>query len=204
MQKVAGLSIWWGLSPQLAIIVGLYLLHSAWWALALEGIILSLGLIVAVQNGWKPHVGSLARRHLLFIAVHLLAGPALALVWQSRNTEALAALLASVQVTQHTMGLALLLHCTAVPLLEELFWRAALPGKGRCLVRSDLLFALYHTLILILFLPPLLWLLALTILTGAAWTWRREVERSKGLLPALVLHATADLSLLLTVSIMVY
>ena len=204
MRKSGELSIWWGLLPHVALIIGLYLLHSAWWALALEGIILGSGLAVASLHGWRPLAGTLARRHLVPTLIHLLAGPALFLVWQNQNTDALRALLASIQVNRNTMWLAILLHCTAVPLLEELFWRGALLTKGRGLATSDILFAVYHILILILFVPTPLWPLSVVILMGAAWMWRREVQRSNGVLPAIIFHAAADLSLLVTVSILVF
>ena len=204
MRRASGLSIWWGLVPHLALVIGLYLFHSAWWALTLEGAILGSGLAVASIRGWRPSVGSLAGRHIAPFLIHLLAGPALFLVWQNQNTDALRALLASIQVSRHTMWLAILLHCTAVPLLEELFWRGALLSKGRGVAKSDILFAAYHILILALFVPMPLWPFSLAILIGAAWVWRREVQRSNGVLPAIIFHAAADLSLLSTVSILVY
>lgn len=204
MRRENYLSTWWGLLPHLALIIGLYLLHSAWWALGLEGGILAAGLGTAFMRGWRPQAGSLAGRHLFLLVVHLLAGPALSLIWQNQDTDAMRALLASIQVSEQSFRLTIVLHCSGVPLLEELFWRGALFRRGRGLKKPDILFALYHILILVLFLPSFLWLLSLVVLTGTAWLWRQEVERSRGLLPAFIFHVTADLSLLLTVSILVY
>jgi membrane protease YdiL (CAAX protease family) len=203
MRRENYLSTWWGLLPHLALVIGLYILHSAWWALGLEGIILLVGLWIAFRRGFRPQAGTFAGRHLLLLVVHLLAGPVLLLLWQDQDPEVLRALLASIRVNRQTMWVAVLLHCTGVPLLEELFWRGALFKKGVGLYKPDILFALYHILILVLFLPFFLRLLSLVVLTGTAWLWRQEVERSNGVLPAILFHAAADLSLLFAVSILV-
>ncbi len=193
------LHIAWAIVPHVALIIGLYIFHNAWIALAIEAAILSVGLWSAYHKGWRPLWGRLGFRLTPFVALHLLAGPLLLFLWRGQDPAALKELLASVGVGPGAFPLLIVLHSVAVPVVEELFWRGVLYRSGRGLVWPDVLFALYHVLVLILFLPLILFCPALIVLAGAAWFWRQEVQRSGGIAPAVLLHAASDLSLLLSV-----
>lgn len=87
------------------------------------------------------------------------------------------------------------------PWLEEWFWRGLLLDEARGLSPVDFLFAGYHLFILALFVSLPWMAFAFTVLTLTGWLWRRVALRTGSLLPAVISHMLADLSILLVLFI---
>ena len=66
------------------------------------------------------------------------------------------------------------------------------------LVIQDLLFACYHAGLLSLFFEPSLLVASLVVLAASAWLWRRMVMLTDGIGIAILLHAAADISIIMT------
>jgi membrane protease YdiL (CAAX protease family) len=81
------------------------------------------------------------------------------------------------------------------PILEELFWRGLLLRPARGVDRYDVLFALYHVLVLWLFLGWGWILLAVVSLVVAGWWWRRIALAQGGLLLPVLSHLAAGIGI---------
>ncbi len=81
------------------------------------------------------------------------------------------------------------------PVIEEAFWRHLLtsPARGPALV--DFIFGGFHLMILILFVDPFWLVLAFLILATTSWCWRTITRLTGSLLPAIIFHIAADLSI---------
>jgi len=186
-----------GLLPQFVIIIGIYLFSNAWIALGIEGFLLGSVLVAWIIRGWRPRLGRIPRVTIPFTLMHLASGPVLMLLWR-QDPENITTILQRLNVHDSQWPLLIFLHCTAVPLFEELYWRGILFSNSKKPVPADLFFSLYHAGILAVLLPPILWPASLVSLAGAAYIWRRLTILGNGIIPAIILHATADISLLIT------
>ena len=86
--------------------------------------------------------------------------------------------------------------------LEEYFWRGFLGNSSSQPVLNDFWYSGYHVIVLAGKMSW--WWLAgiFVVLAGAAWLWRQMNHWSRGLLPSLIFHFTADASIMLTVYLM--
>ena len=84
---------------------------------------------------------------------------------------------------------------TVHPVLEETFWRGLLPDR----LLSDILFAGFHVLVMVLFLSWIWVLTGFLILCAAAFLWRMSKKKTGGLLVPILSHAVADFAIVLGV-----
>lgn len=202
----AAAPLWLAVLPYAAVAVGLHLWHSALLAVGLYHGVLVCALLAhphrpplrSLSTGWNA-----ASALPLIVAVALIA-PLTPLLWPIAVPtglaleDALAALgLAELAVPFAAYSL------IANPALEELFWRGLLADPRPGPAPVDLLFAGYHALVLMLFLPGLWVLLAVTALAAASWIWRRTAASSGGLAIPWLTHLAADLAVVIGVALTV-
>jgi membrane protease YdiL (CAAX protease family) len=85
------------------------------------------------------------------------------------------------------------------PWIEEYYWRGYLTSPSRGIVLNDLFFAGYHLIVLAGYMANI-WLIALFAgLTAGAWFWRQMNRLNGGLLPSIISHFTADLTVMLVI-----
>jgi hypothetical protein len=82
------------------------------------------------------------------------------------------------------------------PWLEETYWRAWLSRQSKIPVAEDFWFAGFHLLILWPYVSFGWLLLALIILSAAAWLWRQIFRQTDSLFIPAIAHLLADFSVL--------
>ncbi len=184
--------------PYIAILVGLYAIGSGWAAMLLYHI----GILLvwtrtkrekdlrSLVSGWNGRVAA------AFSVVCLGSGVALYVLWPlitgDGDGSELAEKLESFGLTG-VVWVAFMIYYTLVnPWLEELFWRGMLGSDSKGLVPSDALFAGYHILVLVRFVPWYWALIVAVTLVGTAWLWRQIGRRYSGLLVPVATHLLAD------------
>ena len=186
----------------LAVGLGLFVFHSAWGALlgfhaailgslliAKPGIPISI-LIKSTNVKW------------IFLSVLLTgtSGIALFLLWDwFQVADDLPMQLARLGFTSSSWVPFITYFAAVNPFLEEYFWRGYLGDPAETLYSSDLLYAGFHSLILIGRVPPGSILFALVMLTLAGWFWRQISREDRGLLAPVLGHMAADLTIILAV-----
>ena len=106
----------------------------------------------------------------------------------------------SIGLTERTWLPFIAYYAFATPLIEEFYWRGLLGGhRTNRIMPGDLFFAGYHLLVLpgkvgAIWLPVIFLLLSLV-----AWLWRHVNKVSGGLLPSVLSHFTADISVILAI-----
>jgi membrane protease YdiL (CAAX protease family) len=87
------------------------------------------------------------------------------------------------------------------PLIEELFWRGLLDGKGIKFLLVDLLFAGYHTLVLIFFIKIEWAFIAAIIIFIASVVWRKIDKSNNGIIISYLSHLAADISIIIAINL---
>ncbi|MHB0936468.1 MAG: CPBP family glutamic-type intramembrane protease [Armatimonadota bacterium] len=188
--------------PYLAVIAGMYLLHSAWASVFLYHLGMAGVLLVERRWGEARKLGA-GLQPLQMTATGffgLSGGVLLYLLWPLLGLPAgFADSLANLGITKAVWPLFLGYFCLVNPWLEEVYWRGYLRDDAARPVPNDALFAGYHVLVMASFVwwP---WLIVVLLgLTGAGWLWRQQARLTKGLVVPMVSHLIADASILLTV-----
>jgi len=188
--------------PYLAVVVGMFGLHSAWGAVF--GYHLGMMLVLSLDGGWPG-----ARRFGAGMqpwpltatgAFGLSGGVLLYLCWPLLGLPPeFSQQLAALGISSATWPLFLAYFCLVNPWLEELYWRGYLGDDAWRPVWNDLFFAGYHLLVL----SPFVWWpwlgVVLVGLVSAGWLWRQMARITRGLLIPLVSHFLADAAIMLTV-----
>jgi membrane protease YdiL (CAAX protease family) len=187
------------LLPYVAVLIGLYLFHSAWIVL----IIYHGGIILLLQKEkqWKTvqqlFKGWITRWGLLLIVLGLLAGVSFQILWPILGLQET---LSKNMIAFHLEGWSFFLWTAYFflmnPFFEEAFWRGYLGNNASNVVANDFWFAGYHVLVLLFFIPALWCLIAFFCLAATAWLWRRIVTKSGGLLMPTLSHLAADVSVM--------
>jgi len=187
-------------APYVAVLIGLYWLHSAWLAILLYhaaiglfiGITRPPGLLHKLKTGWHPGVGS-----GLSICC-ACAGPAFVLLWPliTDDPDSLGRILASFGLGGASLWIFALYFATVHPVIEEAFWRVGTAPNLRSITFDDLAFAGYHFLVLIQFVQPFWAVVSVVVLTSAAWLWRLAAARYGGLAVPVVSHAVSGISIM--------
>jgi len=188
--------------PYLAVMIGLYALHSAW--VAMVGYHLGMIGVLCLCRGWRfarMRISPALRGWLLVAAlVGLSVGGGIYLCWPLLGSpDLLRAALSRIGIAPATWPLFILYFCAVNPWLEEFFWRGYLHDAARGVTLNDLLFAGYHLLVLIMFFAWPWLVLTLVLLTASAWTWRQVNRVSDSMLLSTICHLFADAGILLTV-----
>jgi membrane protease YdiL (CAAX protease family) len=191
------------LIPYLSMILGLHVFKSAWLAFAFyHGLVLAVLLLTGGQRivvrlfkgwNWKVALGSALFGLLGGIVLFTLAPLA------GVNAERITPALSLLGLSGTSWLLFVLYHSLVNPWFEEALWRGTLGSEKKTLVLNDVLFSLYHVLVLILFLEWQWILLSALLLTLAAWLWRQLARKYKGLIIPVISHACADASIMFVV-----
>ncbi|MFT5466448.1 MAG: membrane protease YdiL (CAAX protease family) [Verrucomicrobiales bacterium] len=195
-----GLRFW----PYIAMLLGLWWLHSAWAAAVIYHVGIALGLamrpsaIGQIKLGWNwPLAGlSVVVGAMIFFSVWLITP----MILPDSNTVPRALNLTGLGSLNVLIWFAI--YSTIVnPVLEELCWREIVhPVTSSCWrphVR-DFEFMAYH-LVSVFYLFPWNWVMiggAIPTLAGAAWIWRIMRDRFGGLAIPIFSHALADAAII--------
>ena len=184
------------LLPYIAVLLGLFLLSSGWAALLLYQVGM-VGCLLAWSPPLRRGTGAGRRAPGVVLAGVLAGGLPVLVLWVPLGLDRVAA----VRLTALGLSGISLLACFGSlvlvhPVLEELFWRGALGSRRPGPAAEDVLFAGYHALVLMIFLPwP--WVAASTAaIAVTGWWWRRLAAASGGLLLPVISHVAADLGIL--------
>lgn len=187
--------------PYLAVVVGLYLLESAWAAILLyhAGLVTVVtlgkpgGVTHALRWGWH------ARAAVAGSIVCAAGGVLIYLLWPHIALEGgtLSETLSRVGLAGTSWWLFGVYFVAVHPVLEEIGWRGYLAPARQGPHPIDVAFAGYHVLVLVLFVKPFWVVIAFAVLVIASWGWRWVVRWKSGLGVVLASHAAANLSIFL-------
>lgn len=195
--------------PYVAVLIGMYLLSSGWAAMLLyhAGVLLVLFSLKektdssALLRGWNMGAATLS-------IVCLGSGVVLFLLWPIIAADADGSVLTQKLADLGLSGFSWLgftvYYALVNPWLEELYWRGVLGSKSKRPAASDFLFAGYHVLVLIKFVPWFWALFAAVTLVATAWIWRQIANRYGGLLVPTVAHLAADASIVIAAHIVAF
>ncbi|GAB4442076.1 MAG: hypothetical protein Kow0031_24120 [Anaerolineae bacterium] len=193
--------------PYAAVIVGLYMLHSAWASILLYHA--GMVAVLAATRSWQvgqPITGWQSRLAMAVVAaVSASAGIAIFVLWPIMKLPqlALAVELTRLGLQDFNWSLFIFYYFTVNPVLEELFWRGCLGSNSRLPTWNDAWFAGYHLLVIFLFVDwP--WLAAsFALLVAVAWFWRQLAGHYHSLWPPIISHAAADFGIIGAVFLLV-
>lgn len=191
------------LVPYITVGAGLYVFHNAWLAIfAYHMGMLCIILLAEKKPPVKYLFTSNNYKAPLILAVIGVCGGVLLFVLASflAIPGNFASYTYSIGLTERTWLPFMAYYVLTTPFIEEYYWRGLLLGKlTNRTIASDLFFAGYHLLVLAgkigtVWLPVIFLLLLLV-----AWLWRRFNKTSGGLLPSVLSHFTADISIILAI-----
>jgi len=181
--------------PYLAVLAGLYWLHSAWVAILLY----HLGMIALLTGAkqWSRARSLISGCALWQVPVMALggisAGAILFFLWPLMGISAtFGTHLAGLGLTSTRWPFFFGYFILINPWLEELYWRDYLGNASRFLSWNDLFFAGYHLLVLAFFVCWYWLLLTLCVLVAVAWFWRQLARQNGGLCAPMLSHLFAD------------
>ena len=189
------------LMPYLAVGLGLLVFHNAWVAiLAYHAGILLILRIAGYKNPISFRITIPIWKLLAFAAAGGIGGIAVLILWPFvLVSSSLMGMLEQWGLTHVTWPLFIAYSALVNPWLEELYWRGWLGSADRRPVGNDAAFAGFHLFILAPFISVTWLIVTLVIMTVAAWLWRQVTRRAKSLLPAVLSHLAADVSILLAI-----
>lgn len=189
--------------PYVAVLIGMYLFHSAWTALLLY----HTGILVIIRqrrpsNLWKtvwagaknPWTGPA-------VAAGALAAPTVYFLWPllHLSENVLPLWMAKYGLTGWPWLLLIPYFSLVHPVLEEIHWRGIAPERFIPLCRQDLFFAGYHVLVLCQLVHWPWLILVFSVLVGSSIVWRWTANRFEGCLLPILSHAAADAGVLVGV-----
>ena len=188
--------------PYLAIGAGIYAFKNAW--ITLIGYHLTLLLILSLARPAIRFKILLQTRSLAWIRRSLFASAGIGITIFFLHpylgfVDDYSSRLEALGLNPSTWPAFLTYITLTNPFLEEFFWRAHLGSEAPTLHFTDVLYAGYHGLVLVLFVQPWMVLLSLAVLTLSGWLWRRIYRMEGGLLVPVAGHMAADFFILLAV-----
>ena len=193
------------LAPYPAMVLGMVVLHNAWAAILIyhASMILIMAFSTSGITVKQFFYSRRTRLPLLMALIGIGEGVLVRVLWQYLSIPSdLANYLYTIGLTETTWPWFLVYFIVVNAALEEYYWRGFLGNSSRSPVLNDLWYSGYHVIVLAGKMNWL-WLVAIFIvLAGAAWLWRQMNHWSRGLLPSLTFHFTADASIMLTVYLM--
>ncbi|NIA28394.1 MAG: CPBP family intramembrane metalloprotease [Actinobacteria bacterium] len=188
------------LLPFVAVGTGLYVLHSAWFAiLCYHFLILTMLLLHWKQfslrilfKGWN------SRLAFLLTLIGFLSGPAIYFAWpmMQSNDSSLQVKLAQLGLHGKSLLIFCIYYAISTPLFEETFWRGLFANTSNHPAWPDIFFAGYHVLVLVLFVKPVFVILSFLVLVITAWVWRLIAKKFNGLFIPLLSHFATGLSII--------
>lgn len=186
--------------PYLAVVVGMYLLHSAWASILFYHA--GMVMVLTATRSWgtgRPVSGGHAWLVLLGVAAaSATAGIIIFVLWPIMKLPQLVLAAELVKLGLQNAGwiLFILYYFTVNPVLEELFWRGYLGSTSRLPTWNDAWFSGYHLLVIFLFVGWPWLILSFVILLTVAWFWRQLTDHYQSLWPPIASHAAADFGII--------
>jgi hypothetical protein len=191
--------------PYLAVWAGLFLFHSAWFALAgfQLGILFSyllfrpnipISIVFKSKNPKKVLIGA------LFCGA---SGIALYFLWGVFGiANDLPAQLSAIGLNSSSWPVFIAYFSLVNPFIEEYFWRGVFGDNSKKPTVGDIVYAGYHAVVLWGRVNPFSIVFAVILLAFAGWLWRQIAREDDGLLAPVLGHMAADFSVLLTIYLM--
>jgi membrane protease YdiL (CAAX protease family) len=185
--------------PYAAVLVGLYVLESAWAAVLLY----HAGVIaIWFAAGRRPQARALLsglrpRFAIPLVLAGLAVAPIVYFAWPHVALDPeMRAVLARFGLRGFPLAAFAVYSALANPALEELLWRGVLFAETRQPAPGDAVFAGYHVIVLAVVVEWPFALAAALVLAAAAWIWRVVAARSGGLAVPWLSHLAADLAVI--------
>ena len=193
------------LLPVWAVLVGLYVFKNAMLAIGLYHVLMVIVLIFAravpvvrrLPCGWSSRMGPwlIAAGCCAGVVMYVLRGTIL------KACPTTAQFLAYLGLWDGNWLRFAVYFSIVNPLLETLFWTGHLSSKKLASLWDDVVFAVYHVLVLAFFFNTLWLFAAFVVLVVASRVWKAVYRAHGGLLVPLLSHAAADASIVIAVSL---
>jgi membrane protease YdiL (CAAX protease family) len=190
------------LLPYLAVVIGVFWIHHALWALLSFHLAILLSLLLARSS---VPVGVLFQSkdiRWVILSLFLCGGSGISLyfLWPYFGvTDNLSRTVESFGLSSSTWPIFIAYFVLVNPLFEEYFWRGYLGSPTKRLYPSDFFYAGFHALVLLGNMPFGTILYSLIALTLAGWLWRQLARANGGLLAPVLGHMAADFTILMAV-----
>lgn len=190
------------LIPYISVVLGLYVLGSAWLAIVFYHVgVLAVVLVSKVSLGSRWIRSDRLGWWLSTTSVFALGGVALYALWPCTlpSCDLVKERLADYGITRQVWPLFAIYFCLANSFVEEIFWRGYLRDDSHLPTTNDFAFAGYHAAVLIAF-ASLIWApLVVFVCIFAAWLWRIMHRATGSLMLPIVTHFVADVSIAIAV-----
>ena len=190
-----------GAVPYLAVLLGMYVLSSAWFAiLAYHLMMLASFLILGNEPGLLLkgfNVRTVAPLSLAFSAGIL----SLYFLWPFLGGELDTAL---IRLGLDPFWPFALYFPIVNPFLEEVYWRHLISQRIHIQWIGDLLFGGYHGLVLAFFVPWYFCVAASLCLALIATVLRNQVKSNGSLIPAIAVHTSTDFAVVISVYLIIF
>ena len=190
-------------SPYLAVILGLFILKSAFFAVLFYHLMLVICIIginrsktlTLLRLGFHRYLGP------LISLGGLLPGIVIFLLWPfaKRNASDLTQLMELINLENTSFTIFALYSCLINPFLEESFWRGCFKTNSWFPNYIDMLFAGYHTIVLAPVVKPVFVLFSFMALMIVGCIFRNIYRLTGGLSIPLLTHIVADIAILYAV-----
>ena len=192
--------------PYVAVLLGLYVLQSAWVAFLLYHLGIAFFMVVGDRGDLlkKICIGWNTVAAVLFVVMPVIIFPVLFYFWKHMQLEGtpLNSIMAGFGLHGASWFLFMIYFSTVQPLLEELYWRGYLGYDNKYISWKDIAFAGYHILVLAWFIKTPWLLAAFIVLMFAAYCWRKVAYKLEGLLVSLLSHIVADVSIVAVINVL--
>lgn len=191
--------------PYIAMIVGLVIWQNAWVAmcgyhLGIVVIILLTGTDTPLSLLFKSHQIGLP---LILAGLGICGGILLYLLWPLLEVPVnISSILQQMGLNSTSWPFFLIYFMAVNPFLEEYYWRGLLRSDIKRPVLNDILFAGYHLFVLAGKMEVYWLVVILFLLTASAWFWRQTNRWCGGLLPSVLCHLSADISVITAIYLM--
>lgn len=188
--------------PYITTGIGLLLLHNAWVGIFTYH--LSMVVIILLSREHIPIKKLIQSTNykipIVTAIVGACSGILLYLLWPLLSIPPdIDVYLRNIGLTPSAWPFFLVYFVLVNPWLEEYYWRGYLGSDSKSITLNDMLFSGYH-IVLLAGKVDIIWLLAVfAALFFGAWFWRQTNRISNGLLPSLVSHIAADITVIITI-----
>ncbi|MEN8254471.1 MAG: CPBP family glutamic-type intramembrane protease [Verrucomicrobiota bacterium] len=194
------------LVPYVAVLVGMYLFHSAWLAILLyhAGILVFLAYRKPVGLWRRMWAGAKSPLLVPGILACALAAPVVYFMWPwlAVSETILLEWMLKYGLTGWSWLLLIPYFSIIHPVLEEIHWRGISPEDATGLYWQDFMFAGYHVLVLFQLMHAPWLLLVFAVLVGSSVFWRWANARFGGYGLSILTHAVADAAVVVGVHLL--
>jgi membrane protease YdiL (CAAX protease family) len=190
------------LLPYLAVAIGLFWIHHAFWALLSFHFAILLALLLGRSTVPVKILFQSKDSRWVILSIFLCGSSGISLYFLWSYFEVVVDLpryIESFGLTNSTWPIFITYFVLVNPLIEEYFWRGYLGSSTRHLYISDFLYAGFHGLVLMGKMPVSVVLYSLVVLVLAGWFWRQIARADDGLLAPVLGHMAADFTILLAI-----